>query len=199
MEDNTTSPGIPFGRRVPRGRLRWYLARCHEGYESATIERIRSILPKELLQDAFVPRRERQRKVHGVWKTSIVDMFPGYFVVATADALALSKALAKLTFPVQLVGGMHDSYAPIDADAQQQMEQLMDRNHVIRLSWGEIVDDVLHVTSGPLLGMEEHILSFNRHRADAQVCLSGSVGNTGRFVLRLPLAIPVRRTTESGS
>lgn len=51
------SEGLPLGRRSPRGQLRWYLVRCHEGREQDTCAKVRQIVPAELLQDAFVRRK----------------------------------------------------------------------------------------------------------------------------------------------
>ena len=136
---------LPLGRRSARGRLRWYLVSCPEGHEAASCERVRQILPQELLEDAFVPRRERQRKSHGSWQVDVVDLFPGYFVAATKDAPALSRALAKLSFPVQLAGAVGRGYQPLSEDAQALLARTMDASHVVRLSWGEIVADALHV------------------------------------------------------
>mgnify|MGYP007102044417 CR=1 FL=1 len=99
--------------------------------------------------------KERQRKVHGQWQTDVVDIFPGYFVAATKDAPALSRALESLTFPARMVGTVGRGYQPMAKDAQAFLAQAMDRSHVVRLSWGEIVSDALHVQGGPLVGYED--------------------------------------------
>lgn len=35
---STLAGGLPCGRRVPRGRVRWYLLKVREGSEAATCE-----------------------------------------------------------------------------------------------------------------------------------------------------------------
>lgn len=182
---------LPLGRRSPRGRLRWYLVACPEGQEAATCERVRQIIPSELLIDAFVPRKERQRKVHGAWETDVVDMFSGYFIVATKDAPALSRALAKLSFPVQMVGAVGRGYQPIAEDAQHLLTEAMDASHVVRLSWGEVESDVLHVQRGPLLGKEGRVSKFIRRKSVALVRVGENDG--GAAMLNMPLAIVARR------
>lgn len=182
---------LPLGRRSPRGKLRWYLVSCPEGKEAATCAKVRQIIPADILEDAFVLRKENQFKRHGEWKTEVVDFFKGYFVVATKDAPALSRALAKLTFPAHMVGAVGRGYQPMSEDAQYLLEQTMDKNHVVRLSWGEIVSDVLHVQGGPLVGYEDRVAKFNRRRAWAFVRVGEGDGATA--TLSMPLAILARR------
>ena len=182
---------LPLGRRAPRGSLRWYLAKCPEGQEASTCERVRQILPADILEDAFVPRKENQFKLHGEWKTEVVDFFKGYFVVATKDAPTLSRALARLSFPVQMVGAVGRGYQPIAEDTRHFLNEVMDRSHVVRLSSGEIVSDQLQVQFGPLRGREDRVSRFNRRRSWAYVRVGESDG--GESTLVMPLAIVARR------
>ncbi len=185
------SEGLPLGRRSPRGQLRWYLVRCHEGREQDTCARVRQIVPAELLQDAFVPRKERQRKYHGQWQTDVVPFFAGHFVVATTDAPALSRALAQLSFGVQMVGAVGRGYQPISRDAQRVLTEAMDQSHVVRLSWGEVVEDKLHVQGGPLVGKEDRVARFVRRKSFASVRVGE--GDGAAAMLTMPLAIVARR------
>lgn len=181
---------LPLGRRSPRGHLRWYLAACPQGREASTCQKVRQIIPQDLLEDAFVPRIERAQKSGGQWKTLVKDLFKGYFIVATKDAVQLSRALEKLTFPVQLAGVVGRGYAPIDKSAQEFLTSCMDKSHVIRSSEGEIVSDQLHVLWGPLKGQESRVARVARHKRLASVRVGGSESG---FTLAMPLEIPVRR------
>lgn len=132
----TASSVLPLGRKSPKGILRWYLASCPVGREHSTCEKVRDIVLDDLLEDAFVPRKERHGKWQGVWRTDVVDLFKvgGYFIVATKDPQALAAVLAKLTFPVQLAGAVGSGYAPISKDAQAFLSGVMDDSHMVRLS-----------------------------------------------------------------
>ena len=182
---------LPLGRRSPRGRLRWYLVACPEGKEVISCEKVKQIIPADILEDVFVPRKERQFKYHGEWRTEVVDFFRGYFVAATKDAPALSRALTKLTFPVHMVGAVGRGYQPISEDAQKLLEQTMDKSHIVRLSWGEIVSDALQVQGGPLKGLEDRIPKFVRGKSFAFVRVGEGDGATA--TLTMPLAILARR------
>lgn len=186
-----TPASLPLGRRSPRGKLRWYLVSCPEGKEASTCEKVKQIVPQEILEDAFVLRKENQFKRHGEWKTEMVNFFKGYFVVVTKDAPVLSRALEKLTFPVHMVGAVGRGYQPISEDAQKLLEQTMDKSHVVRLSWGEIVSDALQVQGGPLKGLEDRIAKFVRRKSFAFVRVGEGDGATA--TLTMPLAILTRR------
>lgn len=183
--------GLPLGRRSARGVLRWYLVACQEGSEQSTCDRVRAIVNSELLDDAFVPRRERVHKYQGIWKTHVVQLFPGYFVAATKDAPALSRVLAGLSFSVRIVGAVGRGYQPLSYDVVSFMSQCMDAQHVIRCSEGEIISNRLHVLSGPLKGQEQRVARVARHKATAMVRVGDSDG--AEALISVPLSIPVRR------
>lgn len=193
--DQPTSPSVlPPGRKSPKGILRWYLASCPVGREHSTCEKVRDIVPDGLLEDAFVPRKERHAKWKGVWRTDVVDLLKtgGYFIVATRDPQALAAALAKTTFPVQLAGFVGRGYAPISKDAQAFLSGVMDASRTVRLSWGEIVGEDVRVLTGPLVGYENRIQRVIRKKALALVRMEGDAKGE-EFTLALPLAIPTRR------
>ena len=64
-----------------------------------------------------------------------------------------------------------------------------DGSHVIRSSTAVIVDGVLHVTDGPLVGQEDRISKVDRHRRRCEV----AVGGPGEeFTEQAPLDVPFK-------
>lgn len=49
------------------GRLRWYLVHTPHGKERETREKVRRIIPNNLMQDAFVMQKEFWFKRDGAW------------------------------------------------------------------------------------------------------------------------------------
>lgn len=182
---------LPLGRKVPRGRSRWYMAACPVGSEQSTCDKLRACVSADVLYDAFVPRAERIGKFSGVWVTRVVDLFRGYFVVVSSDSYGLAKQLGRLTFPVWLCGAVGRGFAPIDREAQTFLEQSMDMDHVVRCSEAVIVGDELRVYDGPLVGQEARITKLDRQKSFARVRVGGVADKP--FTLSLPLAVPVRR------
>lgn len=182
-----------YGRRVPRGQLRWYLAHTPAGAEQQTCAAIRRIISADLLEDAFVMQREKWMKLDGAWGTHLVQVFPEYIFVATRDAGRLDRAFARLSFPVRLSGALDGSFAPLAREAQAFFERTQDDRHVLRSSMAEIVDGELRVLAGPLCGQESLVRKIDRHKRRCLVHVSDSQGG---FDQQLALEVPVVRSGD---
>ena len=181
--------GLPMGRRSPRGRERWYLLRMPEGREASICAELKRLLPESVLSDAFVLRKERWMKRGGVWFLEPVNMYRGYAFAISADAAGLAKELSRLTLPVELVGTETRSWAPLSDEAAAWYAGVTDDRHVIRSSTAVIVDGVLHVQSGPLVGQELRISKVDRHRRRCQVRVGdGDVA----FTEQAPIDVPFK-------
>lgn len=181
--------GIPCGRRTPKGRERWYLLRMPEGREAALCAELKRLVPRNLLRDVFVLRKERWMKRQGRWFLTPVDMYRGYAFAISADAAGLAKAMARLTVPVELVGAKERAWVPLSDEVAAWYASAADDGHVIRSSTAVIVDGVLHVQSGPLVGQEARISKVDRHRRRCQVRVAD--GNGG-FTELAPLDVPFK-------
>ena len=182
--------GLPCGRRSPRGRQRWYVARVPEGRERGICETLRRVVSPELLDDAFVMSREHWFSHEGSWSLDTVPMYRGYVFLASRDASGLSKALSSLTLPVELVGAFGHSYLPLADEARDWFEQTMDEKHVLRNSVASIVDGRLLVSEGPLKGQEARVSRVDRHRRRCLVTVSD---RDGGFAETMPIDVPVKR------
>lgn len=180
-------PCLPLGRRTPRGRVRWYLVQVPEGHERTTCERVRRIVPADILADAFVPAKERWMKRAGRHFKEEVLMYKGFFLAATGDVVALDRELSALSFSARLVGSGERAWTPVDDGAVAWLIAAMDSRHVIRSSTAVIVDGRLHVTDGPLVGQESRVTKIDRHDRVCQV----KVLDDG-FTERMPLDVPFK-------
>lgn len=178
---------LQLGKRSSKGRLRWYLLRMPEGREATLCSELKRLLPDDVLADAFVPRKERWMKRQGRWFLEPVSMYRGYAFAISPDAAGLAKALSRLTLPVELVGTEARSWAPLADEAAAWYAAAMDGGHVIRNSTAAIVDGVLRVRSGPLVGQEARISKVDRHRRCCQV-LVGEGGSA--FTELAPMDVP---------
>lgn len=181
--------GLPGGRRSPKGRLRWYLARVPEGQERVMCEKLQRVVSRDLLEDAFFPVKERWMKRAGAWFTTLVPLYQGYVFVATRDAAGLYRALSRLTLPVDLAGDGVRSWVPLSDDAQAWFSSVMDEGRVVRSSTAVIEGGVLRVEAGPLVGQEARVGRIDRHKRRCWV----SVGDAGgSFMEVLPLNVPFK-------
>lgn len=166
--DSGDAIALSLGRKKPQGACRWYLVRMPRGRERAIRERLRALIPSELLQDAFVLTKERWFKSGGVWSLEPVSLCRGYAFVATPDVGALDEAFSVLSFSVEIVGSGRRVRVPLDDEARVWLSSAMDADHVLRNSIGTIEDGKLRVVSGPLKGQEERVSKIDRH---GRLCL----------------------------
>ena len=176
--------GLPCGRRVTKGHVRWYLLRVREGAEASTCERLLRAVPRDVLADCFTLRKERWFKRAGVWELQRVTAYRGYAFAVSADPAGLHKALSKLSLQAELAGADGHTWMPLAPDAQDWFERCMDEGHVLRSSTAVIVDGVLRVVEGPLVGQSK----VDRHRRRCEVAL----GWDGSFTEQMPLDVPFK-------
>lgn len=196
------APGacVPTGRRTPRGRVRWYLVQVPAGREAAYAQRIKAAIDPAALTDAFCPTKEIWFKRQGTWRVERQPLWRGYVVAESPDAAALAKALRQSALQARLAGNddVH-AYAPVDDAARRALQQLMDADHLIRRSVGQIVEGRLTILSGPLLGFEAQVKKIDRHNRKCRVSMSGLAGASGaraqrapEYIEQLALEVPVK-------
>lgn len=134
------------------------------GKERETCEKIRRIIPHELMKDAFVMQKEFWFKRDGAWSLQTKPMYKEYFFVATHDAAALDRALAQLSFGCRIAGSRERAYMPMPDDAQDWYRSVLDDDGVVRNSVARIEDGVLHIEQGPLVGQEARVKKIDRHK-----------------------------------
>ncbi len=145
------------------GRVRWYLVHTPHGKERETCEKVRRIIPHELMQDAFVMQKEFWFKRDGAWSLQTKPMYKEYFFVATHDAASLDEAFERLA-----------AASPAD-------------DGVARNSVARIEDGVLHIEQGPLVGQEARVKKIDRHK---RWCLVDVGEGDSTFRELLPLDVP---------
>lgn len=169
------------------GRVRWYLVHTPNGKEREICEKVRCIIPHELMQEAFVMQKEFWFKRDGAWSLQTKPMYKEYFFVATRDAALLDKALAQLSFGCRIAGSRERAYAPMPDDAQDWYRSVLDDNGVVRNSVARIEDGVLHIEQGPLVGQEARVKKVDRHK---RWCLVDVGEGDSAFRELLPLDVP---------
>ena len=132
----TKSPesALPLGAIAAGKRVRWYFVHCPEGKERAFCKNILRVVSREVLRDAFVPRKECEVQEASGWRRLVVTVYPSYFVVVTDDPVALQHALVQHTFPLYIVGKIGSGYASVAEEAQNFFVRVMDSAHIIRFS-----------------------------------------------------------------
>ena len=179
---------LPDEKRVRHNMQRWYLVHAPKR-ERTTCDKLRKIISVDYWDDAFVMRKERWRKCDGEWQRRLVAMYQDYFFVATKDAKALDREMAKLSFPARIARSARGCFEPMAPEAQEWYREMLDGAHVIRTSVAALVDGELQIQSGPLMGQESRVVKVDRARRQCLVSVDdGGVG----FTECVPLLISVK-------
>ena len=94
-------------------------------------------------------------------------------------------------FQTEVVDFLKGYFVVATKDALYLLAQTLDKGHVVRLSWDEIVSDVLYVQGRLLVGHECRVAKFNRRRARA--FLRVDEGDGASATLNMPLTMLARR------
>ncbi|HIU05958.1 MAG TPA: hypothetical protein IAD14_10935 [Candidatus Coprousia avicola] len=186
LQPRHTALRLPQGRRVPRGRTRWYALSVPEGREESIARDVRKLVPADLLCDVFAIRKEYWVKRGGAWSLNSKIAYAGYLFGQTADPAGLQKALAQLTLPVSLVGAHGYAWAPLAPEAEAWLKRALDAGHVLRSSTALVEDGKLRVVSGPLRGMEGRLRDVDSHRRRCMVDIADADGG---FSELMPLEV----------
>lgn len=172
---------------VQAGALRWYAVRARAGREEAVAARVRGALPPGVFEGCFAPRYEKYMRQQGTWRLVVDPLFREYLFVAARDARALSRALGRLSFPVELAGGRGGVPSALSPNVQAWLSSALDAQCVLRASEGVIKGGSLVVVRGPLAGQERLIKSVNRRKRMAYVRFEEGEGG---FLLKAALSVP---------
>lgn len=186
LQPRHTALRLPQGRRVPRGRTRWYALTVPEGREESIACDLRKLVPADLLCDVFAIRKEYWVKRGGAWSLNSKIAYAGYLFGQTADPAGLQKALAQLTLPVSLVGAHGYAWAPLAPEAEAWLKRALDVGHVLRSSTALVEDGKLRIVSGPLRGMEGRLRDVDSHRRRCMVDIADADGG---FSELMPLEV----------
>ena len=176
--------GLPCGRRVTRGNVRWYLLKVREGSEASTCERLLALVPEDVLADCFPLRRERWFRREGSWRLEVETAYRGYVFAVSPDPVGLAKALSRLTVQTEIAGVDGREWMPLAPEAQAWFERSLDASHVLRNSMAVIEGGALRVTDGPLVGQEPRVGRVDRHR---RRCFVDAGGFTELMAIDVPL------------
>lgn len=145
----------------------WYVLYVMGGKE----EKICELLNRMEDIRAFTPWKEVVHRKKGVRTVVKRPLFPSYiFLETTMEAVAFHQAFYEWK---EKVSGIlkelkyEDDISALHQEEQAYLEGLMDEEHVVRVSKGEIHNGSVMITEGPLQGYESNIIKIDRHKRRA--------------------------------
>jgi transcriptional antiterminator NusG len=168
----------------------WYILHVHLGKE----EKVEGILKKKLpsnLYRPFIPQKEKFFRRAG--ETSIVRAvcFPGYVFIESHTAVGeFMNAAERLIWSIKEVYSLLSYSGKKDITLTENdtelLRQLMGGGDCIKVSRVNIIDDVVKIDSGALVGKESLIIKVNRRKQIAEIEIK-LIGGAQRIMVGLEI------------
>ena len=145
----------------------WYVLYVMGGREKKILE----LLNQKEDVKAFTPLKEVVHRIQGKRVIVKKPLFPSYvFVETELNPNGFQQSL--IQYRSQISGILKElkyenDISALSAEERAYLEGLMDREHNVRLSKGEILDGEVIITEGPLKGYESNIIRIDRHKRRA--------------------------------
>lgn len=144
----------------------WYVIQVRSGKEEEIQRQCETVIDKEILERAFVPYSEQERKYQGEWHREYKVLFPGYVFLVSEDKAELFYQLKRVIGLTKLLG-TGDEIVPLSEDEIRFLTAFGREDQVVEMSEGFIENDRVVITSGPLQGNEGLIRKIDRHKRKA--------------------------------
>lgn len=148
--------------------LMWYVIQTKSGEEEKNMNLCKRALKAGSYCDAFVPKYVCMKRYEGAWHYEQRVLFSGYFFIDTNQPDIVEKAILPLSRLMKPVYVGKD-FVPIYKEEQSFLEEMMDAEHSISMSRGNIVQGVCDIQEGPLQKKVSFIRKIDRHKRTAEI------------------------------
>lgn len=160
----------------------WYVIQVHGGQEEKTAEMMRKQVSPEVMEECFIPQKERVKKFRGRWQRVEEILFPGYVFAGTENPEELYRQLKRITKMTKILQDGAFTFLPLSEDEEEMVKTIGDNRHMTRLSRIRIAEedakqqlgggkDKRHVVilDGPLKSQEGNIVKVDLHKREVTV------------------------------
>ncbi len=148
----------------------WYVIQTLGGQEEKTADMIRRMVTPDLIQECFVPKRERLKKFEGRWNKVEEVLFQGYAFVISDRPEELYEELKQVPKLTKVLGRETDYFIALGEKEKKLIESIGNQEHKTVLSKvlaGE--GKQIEVLDGPLKGYVGDIVKRNLHKREVVV------------------------------
>ena len=143
---------------------KWYVIQVRSKLEEKIKKSCEMIISKEFLKECFIPRNLRLKKINGKWIEDEEILFNGYVFLVSDTPDELFLELKKIPDLTKMLGKSNNEIFPLYDDEVAFLKSLSNDGHVVEMSTGIIINDLVNITSGPLQGKEGIIKKIDRHK-----------------------------------
>lgn len=151
----------------------WYVIQVQGGQEEKTARMIEKQVSGGVMEECFIPKKERVKKFRGQWQQVEEVLFPGYVFASAKEPEQLYGQLKQITKMTKLLQDGACYFLPLSEEEEQMIKKIGDNYHVTRLSKVK-VEEGKHVVilDGPLVNQEGNIVKVNLHKREVVVRVS---------------------------
>lgn len=147
----------------------WYVIQVFSGREERVARSCRDIVDPEVLSDCFIPYIVRKKRYQGAWHEIEDILFKGYVFMISDDVDTLYQELKKVPEITKILGKKERFIYPLETKEVAFLKDFTKGNHKVEMSYGFIVNDMVNITDGPLMGKEGLIRKIDRHKRKAVI------------------------------
>lgn len=148
----------------------WYVIQTLSGAEEQTADVIRKMVSADIVQECFVPKRERMKKFHGMWNKVEEILFQGYAFVVSDKPEELYERLRQVPKLTKVLGREAELFYPLSEKEEMLVRGIGDQKHKTSLSKVAIGEGKkIHVIDGPLKGYVGNVVKVNLHKREVMV------------------------------
>lgn len=148
----------------------WYVIQVQGGQEEKTAELIRKQVAPCVLDECFIPKKERLKKYRGEWRRMEEILFPGYVFAAAREPAELYHQLKQISKMTKILQDGTFHFSPLSENEEYSIKTIGDNYHMTRLSKIKIQEGKqVVILEGPLKNQEGNIVKINFHKREAVV------------------------------
>lgn len=164
----------------------WYVIQVAGGREEETAGLIRTQISPDVMEESFIPRKERIKKFRGRWQQVEEILFPGYVFAVTDRPEELFLELKRVTRLTKILQDGEAFFIPLSREEEEMIRGIGDNYHVTRVSKvrvsekkkeeseglnGKIIEygKQVIILDGPLKNQEGKIIKYDFHKREVAV------------------------------
>lgn len=148
----------------------WYVIQVQGGQEEKTAELIRRQVTSDAMEECFIPKKERVKKLRGSWKQIEEVLFPGYVFAAAREPEELHRQLKQITKMTKILQDGTCYFLPLSEEEENIIKNIGDNYHLTKLSKIKIEEGKkITILDGPLKAQEGNIVKVDLHRREVVV------------------------------
>ncbi len=148
----------------------WYVIQTFSGEEERTANMMERSISSCLIQECFIPKREKLKKYHGRWNKVEEVLFPGYVFAATEHPKELYQELKAVPRLTRLLGKEGQFFFSLNQEEEDFVREIGGHGHKAVVSKVKIEEGKkIRVLEGPLRDYVGDVVKVNLHKREVVI------------------------------